>query len=112
MLMTLDGVKEDDDGNKSYSYQWQADGQDIPGAQFHGHGQGVHGPCQRRWKDDLSRDFVLRRCSPTRVPNQRRHLEIAGSPGEISRIEPGIRGITVSGGDTVICRSTSTVCRT
>ena len=26
---------------------------------------------------------------------------IAGSPGEISRIEPGIRGITVSGGDTV-----------
>ena len=26
---------------------------------------------------------------------------IAGSPGAISRIEPGIRGITVSGGDTV-----------
>ena len=27
--------------------------------------------------------------------------EITGSPGQISRIEPGIRGITVSGGDTV-----------
>ena len=28
-------------------------------------------------------------------------VDIAGSPGVISRIEPGIRGITVSGGDTV-----------
>ena len=28
-------------------------------------------------------------------------VTIAGSPGQISRIEPGIRGITVSGGDTV-----------
>ena len=32
---------------------------------------------------------------------ERCSTSIAGSPGEISRIEPGIRGITVSGGDTV-----------
>ena len=91
------GVPTDDDGKKVFSYQWLRNGDPIEGAT---------GKTYTLQADDANATISVR---VSFYDNARFHESvtgaatstIAGSPGEISRIEPGIRGITVSGGDTV-----------
>ena len=91
------GVPTDDNGNKVFSYQWLRNGDPI---------EGEIGKTYTLQADDANATISVR---VSFYDNARFHESvtgaatstIAGSPGEISRIEPGIRGITVSGGDTV-----------
>ncbi len=80
-----------------FNYQWLSDGADIPGA------------TQKTYTlqpSDIGKAISVRvsYVDGERFPEMitsNASSTIAGSPGEVSRIEPGIRGVTVSAGDTV-----------
>ncbi len=96
-LTSAEGTVDDEDGVGDFMYQWLRDGMEIPGAT---QSKYTLGP------DDNGKSITVRysfidgeRYYEMRVSNAT--STIAGSPGEISRIEPSIRGVTVSSGDTV-----------
>ena len=97
LLMSSPANIDDDDGVGEYSYQWLRDGELIKGAtksSYELQPADVGSAISVRYSfTDDERQYEMRVSNATST--------IAGSPGAISRIEPGIRGITVSGGDTV-----------
>ena len=91
---------DDDDGivNVVFMYQWLANDMDIDGAtsktyELTGDEIGKTISVKVSFMDDLG--------DPGSATSEAT-IMIAGSPGEISRIEPAIRGITVSAGDKVM----------
>ncbi len=96
-LMSAPADVADADGLGTFSYQWLRDGEPIPGA------TNVDYELQ---PDDVAKAISVRYS----FTDDERYYEhrtsnatstIAGSPGEVSRIEPAIRSVTVSGGDVV-----------
>ena len=87
----------DADGEKDFKYQWLRDGEDIPNADSANY---------TLQADDNEATISVR---VSFYDDARQHESrtsaatstIAGSPGEISRIEAAIRSVTVSGGDDV-----------
>ena len=92
-----DVIPQDANGNNEFMYQWLRDGEDIPGAT---------NSTYMVQPDDVGAAISVR---VSFTDNERQYemitsaetSTIAGSPGEISRIEPAIRSVTVSAGDTV-----------
>ena len=97
-LLTADpGPIDDEDGEGTFKYQWLRDGADIKGATSKTYvvqPEDVNAAISVRVKYVDGENFY-------EMITSNATSTIAGSPGQISRIEPGIRGITVSGGDTV-----------
>ena len=88
----------DVDGLGTLMYQWLRDGDDIPGATsseytLQAADIGAVISVRVSFTDD-ERQYEMVTSSTTSI--------IAGSPGEISKIEPGIRGVTVSAGERVV----------
>ena len=93
----VDGVPTDDDGDNDVNYQWLRNGEAIPGATSSTY---TLGPDDNEKTISVQVSFIDdARYYEMRVSNAT--STIAGSPGEISRIEAAIRSVTVSGGDDV-----------
>ena len=92
-----EGIPVDDDGDKKFNYQWLRDGEDIDGATQSKYTLGPDDNEKtisvRVWFYDGARQHEAVTSNATST--------IAGSPGEISRIEAAIRSVIVSGGDDV-----------
>lgn len=88
----------DEDGLGTLMYQWLRDGDDIPGAtssKYTLQPADVGAAISVRVSfTDNERQYEMVTSSTTSI--------IAGSPGEISRIEPAIRSVTASAGDEVV----------
>lgn len=96
-LKSEKGSVDDDDGVGTFSYQWLRDGEPIPGATRSSYTlqpADVNAVISVRYSfTDGERFDEMRTSNATST--------IAGSPGEISRIEASIRSVTVSAGDEV-----------
>ncbi len=96
-IRDVDGIPQKNDAN-DFMYQWLRDGADIDGA---------NSSTYTVQPDDVGAAISVR---VSFTDNERQYemitsaetSTIAGSPGEISRIEPSIRSVTVSAGDTVM----------
>lgn len=100
--LTVDtsNIKDDNDGLGTFSYQWYSDGEKILGATMASYtltaaDAGATISISVSFTDGEGYPEV--RMSPPSLATS----EVTGSPGEISRIEPAIRSVTVSAGDTV-----------
>ena len=97
-IADVDVIPQDADGNNQFMYQWLRDGKDIPGATnstYMVQPEDVGAAISVRVSfTDNERQYEMITSAKTST--------IAGSPGEISRIEGTIRSVTVSAGDTVM----------
>ncbi len=96
-LMSDPADVADTDGLGDFSYQWLRDGEPINGANSKDYtlqpGDVGAAISVRYSFTDGGRYYEMRPSNATSI--------IAGSPGEVSRIEPTIRSVTVSAGDEV-----------
>ena len=97
LTVNTDPIEDVDDEGTSFNYQWLADGDVIVGATE---------KTYTLQASDIGKAISVRvsYVDGERYPEMITSAAtspITGSPGEVSRIEPGIRGVTVSAGDTV-----------
>ncbi len=95
-LTSNKGDVDDDDGVGTFEYQWFSDNDKV----------GTDSPTYTVQPSDVGKSITVRYSfiDGERYPESRTSRAtsvIAGSPGEISRIEGTIRSVTVSAGDTV-----------
>ena len=99
LTVIITGI-DDDDGLKDvmYTYQWKRGDDEVSVADpttypLTGADIGKKITVEVTFKDDLGDESMIESAQT---------ISIGGSPGEISKIEPGINGITVSGGDVIM----------